>query len=109
MLMVKNDTYLPSTGTQKHKEETTVYLGSGYRGHMSSSEVFLFRSTQIRGLKHRGEKEFGRGSLGAIYSLSVVNLFPASKGLVLSLTGLPGEELACVPLSFLCLADASDF
>jgi hypothetical protein len=56
------------SGTKKHKGDTLVYLGSGYRGPTSSSEVsFKFRSTQIGGGGYiRGEREFGRGSFGAI-------------------------------------------
>jgi hypothetical protein len=53
-------------GTQKHKRDTVVYLGSGYWDPTSSSEVFfVFRSFQIRG----SQWKFGRGSLGAILQL----------------------------------------
>jgi len=48
------------------KGDIAAYPGSRYRGSTSSSEVFfVFRSTQIGGY-NGGEREFGRGLLGAI-------------------------------------------
>jgi hypothetical protein len=39
-------------GTHEHKRDTTVYPSLGYRGPMSSNEVFfVFMSTQIGGLQ----------------------------------------------------------
>jgi hypothetical protein len=43
-----------------------MYPSSGYQGPTSSNEwFFVFKSTQIGGY-NEGEREFGRGSLGAI-------------------------------------------
>ena len=66
----------------------------------------MLRSSQIGGY-NGGEREFGRGSLGAILRLVGSEVSSStSKGPVLSLAGLPGEELATVPLGT-CRADAS--
>ena len=49
-----------------HMRDTEVYPGSGYWGHTSSSlSIFVFKSTQIRGLQQSVRDRFGRGSLGA--------------------------------------------
>jgi len=58
-------------GYLKHKGDTVVYPGLGYRGATSSSEVIHVQEHPNLGGGgyNGGERGFGRGSLGAILRL----------------------------------------
>ena len=63
------------------REDTTIYPASVYRGLTSNSEwFFVFKSTEIGGY-NKGERKFGKGSLGAVLWLVDGEVCsPASKG-----------------------------
>jgi hypothetical protein len=73
-----------------------IYPASGYRGPTSSGEwFFVFKSTEIEGYK-KGERKFGRGSLGVVLWLVSDEVGSHQvRETLLSLAGLPGGGTLC--------------